>query len=104
MFDIIAAYDHELTVPVEVIGVHNAKARLSGAAAAPQTSPEKRPDQKHEDEQNNQSCGQADQPEQDPVVSGQIGEELHKSTHFRCGRTQTPANVNTTGREVRLES
>ncbi len=78
MFDIVPADDHELTVPVEIIGVHNAKPRLSGAAATPQASPEQRPDQKHEHEQNDQSRSQADQPEQDPVVSGQIGEELHK--------------------------
>ena len=37
MFDIVAAHQHELALPVEVIGVDNAQARLP---AAPHASPD----------------------------------------------------------------
>ena len=69
---------------VEVIGVDDAEPWLAGASAAAQARAEHQPDEKHQHENDNQHCRKAEKPEQNSVVAGQIGEELHISIRFRC--------------------
>lgn len=84
VFDIVAADDDELAVAVEIVGVHHAETRLTGSAGAAQAGAEQRSRQKHEQENDNQNRGKAEEPEQNRVAAGQITEELHISTRFRC--------------------
>jgi hypothetical protein len=84
VFDVVAAHDHELAMAVEVVGVDDAEPWLARAPAAAQASAEHEPDEKHHDENDDENRRKAQEPEQDPVVAGQTGEELHISIRFRC--------------------
>lgn len=84
VFDVVATDDDELAVPVEIVGVDDAEPRLTGPRRAAQSDAEQRARKKHEQEDDNQNRGEAEEPGQNRVVAGQIAEELHISTRFRC--------------------
>jgi hypothetical protein len=75
---VVATHDDQLPVPVEIVRVNDAKARLAATAAvAPQTRAEQDAEQQDERDSDNQDRRQRQEPAEDLVVSNEVVEELH---------------------------
>ncbi|WP_237481780.1 hypothetical protein [Lichenibacterium dinghuense] len=89
MLDVVAPHQHELALPVEVVGVHDAEPGLAGPPVAGGTEPpaEQQAIEHEDDDEQDEDGGHHGGRRQQPVVLEKAGQRLHASVRLS---TQAP--------------
>jgi hypothetical protein len=78
MFNVVAANDHELAMPIQIVSVDDAQTRLTRApAAAPQAPTKKEPIQQNQNQRRQQESSSAKNPEENFVIADHVCHKLH---------------------------